>query len=239
MGSMKWERIEPWDYIVTNVSSEYRRKFPMVELEDIRQDLYKWFAEHPNKLTEWEALGERDAKNLLYRSLRNQALDYCQRWKAKTLGYEVEDNFYYEPEVVEALLPAVLRQETGVTAKLNLGRPGKPSAPNEGFNLQAMMLEIDSAYWKLSKEDRKLLFLRYAESMEYQDIANELEIATPDATRMRTSRAIRKLINHMGGFKPYLDMDTSQPDETEPDAVESNDDTGYGEQYDNGGGEEE
>lgn len=229
---MKWERIEPWDYIVTNVSSEYRRKFPMVELDDIRQDLYKWFAEHPNKLTEWEALGDRDAKNLLYRSLRNQALDYCQRWKAKTLGYEVEDNFYYEPEVVEALLPAVLRNEQGVTAKLNLGRPGRPSAPSEGFNLQAMMLEIDSAYWKLSKEDRKLLFLRYAESMEYQDMATELEIATPDATRMRTSRAIRKLINNMGGLKPFLDVDTTQQVDDEPSEVEHTDDTGYEEERD-------
>ena len=235
---MKWERIEPWDYIVTNVSSEYRRKFPMVELDDIRQDLYKWFAEHPNKLTEWEALGERDAKNLLYRSLRNQALDYCQRWKAKTLGYEVEDNFYYEVEVVEALLPSVLRNEQGVTAKLNLGRPGRPSAPSEGFNLQAMMLEIDSAYWKLSKEDRKLLFLRYAESMEYQDMATELEIATPDATRMRTSRAIRKLVNHMGGTKPFLDMDTTQDVNEEPDSIEQAYDTGYEEERDEEGSAE-
>lgn len=236
---MKWERIKPWDYIVTNVSSEYHLKFYMVDLEDIRQELYKWFAEHPHKLTEWEALGERDAKNLLYRSLRNQALDYCQRWKAKTLGYEPEDNYYYEPDIVEALLPAVLRQEQDVTAKLNLGRPGKPSAPNEGFNVQAMMIEIDSAYWKLSKEDRKLLFLRYAESMEYQDIASELQVATPDAIRMRTSRAIRKLINHIGGMKPFLDVDSSAPDEGEPDEEEQGYQPDEETKWDDDGGEED
>jgi RNA polymerase sigma factor (sigma-70 family) len=236
---MKWERIEPWDYIVTNVASEYHNRYTMVELRDIRQDLYKWFVEHPNKLTEWEALGERDAKNLLYRSLRNQALDYCQRWKAKTLGYEVEDNYYYRPEIVEALLPSVLRHEQGVTAKLSLTGPARPSAPNEGFNLQAMMLEIDSAYWKLSKEDRKLLFLRYAESMEYQEIANEFEATTPDAIRMRTSRAIRKLINLMGGLAPFSDGDNSNSVDREPDTEEQNDDSGYEQERDDERGEED
>lgn len=235
---MKWERIEPWDYIVTNVASEYHNRYTMVELKDIRQDLYKWFVEHPNKLTEWEALGERDAKNLLYRSLRNQALDYCQRWKAKTLGYEVEDNYYYQPEIVEALLPSVLRNEQSITVKLNLV-PGRPSAPNEGFNLQAMMLEIDSAYWKLSKEDRKLLFLRYAESMEYQDIAKEVEAVSPDATRMRISRVLRKMINLMGGLAPFIDSDSSNSVKQNPDGEEQADDTGYEEQGDDDRGEED
>ena len=88
---MNWEQIQEWDYIVTSVASEYHKKFPICELEDIKQSLYMWFAEHPNKLGQWKALGERDAKNLIYRSLRNQALDYCQRWKAKSLGYDVSD----------------------------------------------------------------------------------------------------------------------------------------------------
>lgn len=134
---MDWSRIEPWDYIVINVASEYNRKFSMVEVEDIKQSLYEWFIDHPNKLTEWEAIGHKDAKNLLYRSLRNQALDYCQRWKAKTVGYEKDDLFYYEPELVEALLPAVLRTDYSITHKLNLGRTGKPTAPNEGVTYQS------------------------------------------------------------------------------------------------------
>ena len=49
---MEWQRIEPWSYVVDAVSSEYHRKFPMIELEDIRQSLYEWFVEHPNKLDE-------------------------------------------------------------------------------------------------------------------------------------------------------------------------------------------
>lgn len=210
-----WERIQPWDYIVDSVAFEYHKKFPIVETTDIRQVLYQWFTEHPNKLNEWEAIGQKDAKNLLYRSLRNQALDYCQKWKAKTVGYEVSDVFYYEADIVEALLPAVLRGEINQTHKLNLGRPGRPTAPNEGGNMMAMMIEIDYAYWKLTKDERKILFLRFAESMEYSKIGEELSIGSEDAVRMRVNRIIRKLINKIGGFKPYADFDLPDAEEQE------------------------
>lgn len=214
---MDWSRIEPWDYIVINVASEYHRKFNMVELEDIKQSLYAWFTDHPNKLTEWEAIGNKDTKNLLYRSLRNEALDYCQRWKAKSLGYDTSDLYYYEPEVVEALLPAVLRGEFGVTHKLDLGRTGRPSAPSEGGNLQVLMLEIDSAYWKINKEDRRILFLRHAESLDFKEIANVLELGTDDAVRMRHKRAIKRIVYKLGGFKPYIDNDKVTDQEDTPE----------------------
>jgi DNA-directed RNA polymerase specialized sigma24 family protein len=217
---MEWQRIEPWSYVVDAVASEYHRKFGMIELEDIRQSLYEWFVEHPNKLDEWEKIGDRDAKNLIYRSLRNQALDYCQRWKAKSIGYDTSDLYYYEPELVELLLPAVLRQEFGVTHKLNLGRISGASAPSEGGNLQVMMLEVDSAYWKLSKEDRKLLFLRHAESMDFKEIANYLSLGTEDATRMRHNRILKKLVIKLGGYRPFYDDDTvkhtTETEQTEP-----------------------
>jgi RNA polymerase sigma factor (sigma-70 family) len=218
---IEWERIQKWQYIVDTVGSEYSRKFPTIEIEDIRQSLYQWFVEHPNKLDTWEAIGEKDAKNLIYRSLRNQALDYCNHWKAKSGGYETSDLFYYEADMVEALLPPVLRGEWGVTHKLNLGRPGRPSAPNEGGNLMAMMIEVDYAFWKLPKDDRKILFLRYAESMDFGDIGKELDMGTEDAVRMRHKRAIRKLINKIGGFKPFRDDDEVQPEDSGVDSAGS------------------
>jgi len=201
---LEWKRIEKWDYIVIAVASEYHRKYDMVELEDIKQSLYKWFLEHPNKLNEWEAIGEKDAKNLIYRCLRNDALDYCLEWKAKSVGYETSDVFFYESDIIEALLPSVLRGEFGVSHKLNLVGPTKPPAPK--------------AYRKLSTEDRTVLFYRYAESMDYGDIATEMNLGSEDAARMRHNRAIKKLITRIGGFRPWLDKDfdnntTQKPDE--------------------------
>lgn len=222
---MKWERIEPWDYIVVAVAAEYHKKYDMVELDDIKQELYQWFVQHPNKLNDWEAIGKKDAKNLIYRSLRNQALDYCQKWKAKSIGYEVSDLFYYEPEMVEALLPAVIRGEFTVMPILNLGKTGKPPAPSEGGNLMAMMVEINLAYEKLNTEDRTVLFLKYAESLDFGAIASEMGIGSEDAARMRHNRAIKKLITRIGGFKPHLDRDSNDNSSEPPHEVVSTDDT--------------
>jgi DNA-directed RNA polymerase specialized sigma24 family protein len=204
---LEWQRIERWDYIVVAVASEYHRKYDMVELEDIKQSLYKWFLEHPNKLNEWEAIGEKDAKNLIYRCLRNDALDYCLEWKAKSVGYETSDVFFYESDIIEALLPSVLRGEFGVSHKLNLVGPSKPPAPAEGGNMMVMMIEIDKAYRKLSTEDRTVLFYRYAESMDYGDVATEMNLGSEDAARMRHNRAVKKLITRIGGFRPWSDKD--------------------------------
>ena len=217
---MEWERIQRWEYVVDAVAAEYHKKFS-IDVEDIRQVLFQWFVEHPNKLNTWEAIGDKDAKNLIYRSLRNQALDYCQAWKAKSGGYETSDLFYYESDMVEALLPSVIRGEMNITQKLNLAGGGRPSAPSEGGNLMAMMIEIDAGFWKLQKDDRKLLFLRYAETMDFGDIAQEMKLGSEDTARMRHKRAIRKLINKIGGFKPYNDNDFDEaqsPSENEDSA---------------------
>jgi RNA polymerase sigma factor (sigma-70 family) len=215
MGAMKWEAIEKWDYIVVAVSAEYAKKYTMVELEDIKQSLYQWFLEHPRKLAEWETLDERETKNLLYRSLRNQALDYCQLWRSKSIGYEVSDLFYYDPDVIEALLPAVLRGDVNDAPKLNLGMPGRPPAPAEGGNMMAMMVDIKSAFDSLSAEDKSILYLKYVDSLSYATIAEELKIPSDDASRMRHNRAIKKLITRLGGYRPYLDKD--EPDNSGED----------------------
>jgi len=207
VGTMKWERIEPWDYIVSHVADEYQKKFSMVDREDIRQSLYEWFVSHPMKLTEWEGLGKKSAQNLLYRSLRNQALDYCQIWKAKTLGYEVSDLYFYDAAVVEAILPAILLGDVTEAPKLNLGMPGKPSAPAEGGNLMAMMAEVKAGFIKLSDEDKNILYKKHANSMTYGAIAEELELPSDDAARMRHKRAIKRLITRLGGFRAFLDKD--------------------------------
>ena len=207
---MNWERIEPWDYIVSHVADEYRKKFSMVDREDIKQSLYEWFVLHPLKLTEWEALSKKSAQNLLYRSLRNQALDYCQFWKAKTLGYELSDVFFYDAAVVEAILPSVLRGDVSEAPKLDLGMPGKPSAPAEGGNLMAMMAEVKAVFIKLSDEDKNILYQKHANSLTYAGIAEELELPSDDAARMRHKRAIKRLITRLGGFRPWLDTDVAQ-----------------------------
>lgn len=84
----------------------------------------------------------------------------------------------------------------------------------------AMMAEIKVAYETLSKEDKSILFLKYANSLDYSSIATELQLTSDDAARMRHNRAIKKIINRLGGYRPFLDKDETQEvgqDETNED----------------------
>jgi hypothetical protein len=89
--------------------------------------------------------------------------------------------------------------------------------------MMVMMIEIDKAYRKLSTEDRTVLFYRYAESMDYGDIATEMNLGSEDAARMRHNRAIKKLITRIGGFRPWLDKDFDKNTTEEPNELVNED----------------
>ena len=85
----------------------------------------------------------------------------------------------------------------------------------------AMLVEIDIAYHKLNTEDRTVLFHKYAESMDYGSIATAMELGSEDAARMRHNRAIKKLINRIGGSKPFYDLDVNNPSKSSDDSSDS------------------
>lgn len=91
----------------------------------------------------------------------------------------------------------------------------------------AMMVEIKSAYSKLSTEDRTILFYKYAESLDFGSIAAEMKLPSEDAARMRHNRAIRKLITRMGGFRPWLDKDAANKEEAPHDNLEGDENATY------------
>jgi hypothetical protein len=117
-----------------------------------------------------------------------------------------------------------------VSHKLNLVGPSKPPAPAEGGNMMVMMIEIDKAYRKLSTEDRTVLFYRYAESMDYGDVATEMNLGSEDAARMRHNRAVKKLITRIGGFRPWSDKDfdnnTQEDKAPETELIEKDEEQG-------------
>jgi hypothetical protein len=51
--------------------------------------------------------------------------------------------------------------------------------------------------------------------MDYKEISNYLSLGSDDAARMRGNRAIKRLVNKLGGFKPYYDTDITETTETE------------------------
>lgn len=203
--------IDPLQYegMVGAIAYEYSRKFHMCDADDIRQELWIWFLTHPNKVTTWNVKDNKESDKLIARSLRNAAKDYCQREKARAVGYKVEDNYYYDREVVELLLPAVLRRDLNAPAMSELGFTKAKKVASEGGNWFAMMADIDRALSRLTQEQLTIIYLRFGDGCDNVTLAKELDI-TEDASRMRVNRAVNNLLNFLGGTRPRKERDYTE-----------------------------
>jgi len=198
--------IEQYDGLVASIAYEFSRKFHMVETNDIRQELWIWFLEHPNKVKTWEALEGKQVIKLIARSLRNAAKDFCQKEKAQVVGYRVEDNYYYDKELVELLLPAVFSGSRKPPVINELGYVNARKVLSEGNNWSAMCADVENAFSKLHEEQQFILDTRYGEGLEIGVLSEQLSISQ-DAARMRINRAMSNLLNLLGGKKPNKERD--------------------------------
>ena len=200
---------DKYENIVGMIAYEFSRKFHMCDADDIRQELWIWFLEHPNKVKLWETLEGKQSTKLIARSLRNSAKDYCQREKARAVGYKVEDNYYYDREVVELLLPAVLVGDMTAPSMADLGFNNSKKVASEGGNWFAMMGDIERGLRRLTQEQLSIIYLRFGEGCDNASLATELAI-TEDAARMRVNRAVNNLLNYLGGSRPRKERDYTE-----------------------------
>jgi RNA polymerase sigma factor (sigma-70 family) len=200
---------ETYSGVVAAIAYEYSRKYHMCDADDIRQELWVWFLEHPNKVKTWEQLEGKQCIKLIARSLRNAAKDYCQKQKAQAVGYKVEDNYYYDREIVEALLPAVLRGDRVAPAMADLGFTNSKKVASEGGNWFAMMADIERGLARLTHEQLSIMYLRFGDGCDNITLAKELDI-TEDASRMRVNRAVNNLLNYLGGQRPRKERDYTE-----------------------------
>lgn len=199
--------------MVQQIASEYRNKYQMVERSDIEQELWLWFAEHPNNIARWKLeQDEKSCDKLIAKSLRNAALDYCVKEKAVAEGYNPSDNFWYSKEFVKMLIPGVLTDnwEKLETAMTNMGRSTK--APSESGDWMAYGADIRNAFSKLNEVEQNLVFLFYAQDVDSTQLHEDTNSDRPSAkaTAMAANRALNKIVRNLGGFPPYRDDDNEE-----------------------------
>jgi RNA polymerase sigma factor (sigma-70 family) len=208
--AMVKRHIEEYDGVVSSIAYEFTRKYRMVEVDDLRQELWVWFLTHPNKVKHWTDLyDKKQSIKLIARSLRNAAKDYCQKEKAKSVGFRVEDNYYYDKNMLESLIPAVLTGNRETPAMNDLSVSNVKKVASEGNNWPAICSDIEKAISKLQKEQRDMVILRYASGLELGAIASELSISQ-DAVRMRINRALKNMLNFLGGNYPRKERDYTE-----------------------------
>jgi hypothetical protein len=221
---MKYSIDEWLEYkeMMVRIASDYKRKYPMVELDDLQQEMYLWFVSHPKKFKEWSTHEPKDRDKLIAKSLRNQCLMYCEKEKARKGGYDITDVYYYNAAVVEVFLPTIIAESYEMPSKLkDLGSQTKSSEINDGMNWLGLRSDIARGYYRLSEAKQNILRLRFSDpDAPWARVAEELD-TTLDGARMKVQRAMTSSIQSIGGWRPYHDKDTTeQSTETTVDDIE-------------------
>ena len=196
--------------VVTLVHRRYRK---YVDRADLVQEAYAWLMTRViyfNGLLEEENETVRLANQRRIGWQMKRAVErYARKEKATRSGYQTNDESFYDVVTIAQLLPYVIASivnDTAIEQAQNLvndGTPRKPSAPSEGGNLLAILIDIKKSYDLLDEDEKKILRLRYHENYTLQQLSEILECAISTADR-RCGNALRKLLNFMGGESPYV-----------------------------------
>jgi hypothetical protein len=200
--------ITEYESVVANIASEYHKKYPMVETQDISQILWMWFVTHSSKYKEWSDLEQKDKDKLIAKSLRNAAITFCEKEKARTVGYEFLDLYYYDSTVIEAFLPSIISESYEIPSKIkDLNFKFGKGETTDGNNWLVLRSDIASAYYQLPEAKQKILKVRFSmENCEWDVIAAELD-STPEGARKKVQRTITSLIRKLGGYRPSIEED--------------------------------
>jgi hypothetical protein len=216
------EAVADYYPMVHQVSTEYSKKYRMVNKEDIKQELWIWFATHQRKMGEWMNLEPKDREKLVAKSLRNAAHDFCLKEKASIQGYNPEDVFFYKKEFIKLLLPAVINSDWArIENTLSLGGRS-PKSLSEANDWMAYSADIKSALSKLDDKERKLIVEFYGHDMDGTTLHEQIlpEKSTARAAMMQANRALNKMVRHLGGFAPYNDPKDPTEEEVQNVSVE-------------------
>ena len=206
--------ISEYSSVVQQLSSEYARRYGMLERDDIAQELWVWFVGHPRKYKEWLELQQKDRDKLIAKSLRNAALKYCEKEKARKVGYDTSDLYYYDVSVVEAFLPSIIAGTYAIPTSIqDLNAKFGSGNLADGNNWLALRSDIAAAFGKLSDAKQNVLRLRFSiDSPDWSLLSKDMD-STPDGARMKVQRAINSLTKNLGGWRPYQEDDAIETKE--------------------------
>jgi len=207
--------IEEYNDMVQTLATEYARKYTMLDRDDIGQELWVWFVGHPRKYKEWSELEQKDRDKLIAKSLRNAAITYCEREKARKVGYDTSDLYYYDVSVVEAFLPSIISETYVIPVKIqDLNSKFGSGDISDGNNWLALRSDIASGYYKLSEAKQNVLRLRFSiEQPDWATLAKDMD-STPEGARKKVERALNSLVKNLGGWKAYRDEETEDTSKT-------------------------
>ena len=199
------------ELIPSVVYSIFRRYKNFTEKDDLSQEAWSWVSSRVDKINK-DLIPDEEEQSYKEKRIAWQMKRHLERYarkeKARKSGYNTQDEAFYDTITIAQLLPYVIASIVNDTALeqaqnlINDGTPRKPSAPAEGGNLLAILIDIKKAYLMIEKPEQDILRLRYHERFTLKQISQHFQCAISTAERRSTS-ALRKLQTHIGGQSPW------------------------------------
>lgn len=174
------EEIKLADDVAAGVGRRWRR----LTVEEVKAELRFWLCENIKYVQRWRE-EEKHGKNKLRASLRRRANQYCR--EETTAQQPWASEWEYTPEATAAVLEALFAYKDWTDI-----------SPNGDTHVWASLTDVNAAYQTLSKVDKKLLACRHELGWRYQEIAEEFDLSSADAARMRVGRALNRCAERAG-----------------------------------------
>ena len=172
--------VEEWEIaLASQVGAGIAKNWQRVSTEDVIGDLHLWLCENARYLVRWREEGTH-GRNKLRLSLKRRANKFC-RGEFETIKPFTVD-WEYTEEACAALLEAIF----AYTDWSEITTDGDS-------DVWASLADVSRAFDTLSQVDRGLLELRYGNGLRFQEIADEVGLASADAARMRVNRALKRV----------------------------------------------
>lgn len=202
-----WEQVNEITSILSyNLSKKYHR---FAEQNDIKQAMNEYAWKRKDKVAEYlirEDDNERRMGQKAFSTFMRRAGErYARKEKARALGYELGDEYFYRIEMLENLIKVLGSEDAHLTNQVLdpdvHGTRAKKQA-NEGNNLLAMLADVDRAMKKLDPRTQGILNSRFAQDQPLSEIATAWDIS-PQRVEQISARGLRDLSELLGGGTPY------------------------------------
>lgn len=202
-----WEEVNQITSILAyNLSKRYHR---FAEFDDVKQAMNEYAWKRKDKVEEYLIREDKDEKRMGQKAfstfMRRAGERYARKEKARSLGYELGDEYFYRLELIEGLIKVVASDEAYLTNQVfdpDVHGVKIKKLANEGNNLAAMMADVAKAMSKLDPRMQGILNSRFALDMPLTEIATAWEIS-PQRVEQLSAKGLRDIAEYLGGITPY------------------------------------
>lgn len=190
--------------ISARVAQRYRT-LKTVDANDISQELWVFAWRRREKIREY--LDREDRREMrkgwsaLLTTFERHAERYCQKAKAKEIGYNIEDLYWYTTDALQDWIN-ILVNGKGVLTNQSADNAKVIRVLSESFSLEATLADVKNALGVLDKPDQALLLERYGDAQTVQNLSKRFELSESTIDR-RCEASLKKMVKFLGGPRPW------------------------------------